>query len=929
MDSYFQALNTVAGLNSGYNTGYYTIPGSRSIAIGNISHTSNVNVTGRWAFRVDKLHPEDVNGNIDNSTDIPVVSTTTQVPVYTSRNHSTVPPFISSSDLLYPYGSAIDTINPKSDDGSSSIIRLSTAIPLFGSNYSSLYVNNNGLLSFRLPIGQWTPQELPVAFGNPFLALFWADINNQIAGDIYFRQSTDPVLLYRATSDIRAYFHHLNFTAQWVFVATWDSVAYFGSATNKVNTFQAVLCTDGNYTFVLLNYEDIQWPSVEGNSSVYFGPFALVGLNSGYNTGYYTIPGSRSPAIGNISHTTNVNVTGRWAFRVDKLHPEDVNGNIDNSTDIPVVSTTTQVPVYTSRNHSTVPPFISSSDLLYPYGSAIDTINPKSDDGSSSIIRLSTAIPLFGSNYSSLYVNNNGLLSFRSPIGQYVPQELPVAFGNPFLALFWADINNQVAGDIYFRQSTDPALLYRATSDIRAYFHHLNFTAQWVFVATWDSVAYYGSATNKVNTFQAVLITDQNATFVLFNYGAIEWTTGTASGGNNLTGLGGIPALAGINSGYNIGYYIIPGSLSSDIVNISSTSNVNVAGRWAFRVDKTQPEGANVIIDGVTSSTAHTSTRTLQADIATSDTISITPTDTTPLETISIHLTDTIPLDTTSTPPIDTTQLDTISTPPTYTTSLDTTNSPPTDTTSLDTISTPPTDTIPLDTISTPLTDTIPLDTTSTPPIDTTPLGTSSTPLTDTTSLDTISSPLTDTTSLDTISIPLYDTMPLYTISTTPADTTPLETISTHLTDTISLDTTSTPPIYTMQFDTVSTPPTYTTSLDTISTPPTDTTSLNTISTPPIDSTSLDTISTPPTDTTPLDTISTPLTDTLPLDNTSPPPIDSTSLDTISTPPTDTTPLHATSTLPTDSTSLDTTSSPPTDTTPLDTIILLSLILHH
>lgn len=43
------------------------------------------------------------------------------------------------------------------------------------------------------------------------------------------------------------------------------------------------------------------------------------------------------------------------------------------------------------------------------------------------------------------------------------------------------------------------------------------------------------------NTFQAVLITNGRHSFVIFNYGKITWTTGTASGGND-AGLGGTPA---------------------------------------------------------------------------------------------------------------------------------------------------------------------------------------------------------------------------------------------------------------------------------------------------------------------------------------------------------------------------------------------------
>ena len=48
-----------------------------------------------------------------------------------------------------------------------------------------------------------------------------------------------------------------------------------------------------------------------------------------------------------------------------------------------------------------------------------------------------------------------------------------------------------------------------------------------------------------MNTFQAVLVSDGSFTFTLFNYYEINWTTGTASGGDPLTGLGGVMAQVG------------------------------------------------------------------------------------------------------------------------------------------------------------------------------------------------------------------------------------------------------------------------------------------------------------------------------------------------------------------------------------------------
>ncbi|KAM3921580.1 sushi, nidogen and EGF-like domain-containing protein 1 [Leptodactylus fuscus] len=206
------------------------------------------------------------------------------------------------------------------------MIQLYSNIKLFGNLSSFLYVNNNGLLSFKFPISAYTPSDLPVKDSNPFLAPFWTDINNAVSGDIYYRQSNDPSLLSQATSDIRSYFSIPSFSATLVFVATWDRVAFIGSSSSSsaVNTFQAVLSSNGSLTFIMFNYKTILWPSDTASK----GRLVLAGVNSGYNTGYCKIPGSLLASIINITTTSNVYVPGRWVFRVDTLDPDYPNGII-------------------------------------------------------------------------------------------------------------------------------------------------------------------------------------------------------------------------------------------------------------------------------------------------------------------------------------------------------------------------------------------------------------------------------------------------------------------------------------------------------------------------------------------------------------------------------------------------------------------------
>ena len=88
--------------------------------------------------------------------------------------------------------------------------------------------------------------------------------------------------------------------------------------------------------------------------------------------------------------------------------------------------------------------------------------------------------------------------------------------------------------------------------------------------------------TTQTNTFQCILTTDKFQSYAIFQYadGLIQWTTGDSAGG--VKGLGGTQAQIGFNAGDNITYVNVPGSRTSAIINITTTSNVLVPGQWIF-----------------------------------------------------------------------------------------------------------------------------------------------------------------------------------------------------------------------------------------------------------------------------------------------------------------------------------------------------------
>ncbi|XP_072771226.1 sushi, nidogen and EGF-like domain-containing protein 1 [Nerophis lumbriciformis] len=231
---------------------------------------------------------------------------------------------------------------------------------------------------------------------------------------------------------------------------------------------------------------------------------------------------------------------------------------------------------------------------FYPFGlDQGDSQTVAQDDGGSGLVEISVAFPFFGDRHSGLYVNNNGLVSFLREVSQFTPVAFPIAGDRRAVAPFWADVDNRRAGRVFYRESRESSILSRAAAHVRIYFPDLSdFNATWVLVCTWDRVTFFGGGKDTpVNTFQAVLITNGDLSFTIFQYNNITWTTGKhASSGGDPAGLGGIAAQAGFNAGDGRRYFNIPGSRTADVAHVEGTTNVGYPGRWVFRIDDANVE---------------------------------------------------------------------------------------------------------------------------------------------------------------------------------------------------------------------------------------------------------------------------------------------------------------------------------------------------
>ena len=91
-------------------------------------------------------------------------------------------------------------------------------------------MNTNGALSFKTEVSQYTPNPFPLGDGKRLVAPFWGDVDTTRGGTVWYRESVEPVLLERSTTEIRAAFvDHPRFKASWLMIATWDDVAFYGA----------------------------------------------------------------------------------------------------------------------------------------------------------------------------------------------------------------------------------------------------------------------------------------------------------------------------------------------------------------------------------------------------------------------------------------------------------------------------------------------------------------------------------------------------------------------------------------------------------------------------------------------------------------------------------------------------------------------------
>ncbi len=185
-------------------------------------------------------------------------------------------------------------------------------------------------------------------------------------------------------------------------------------------------------------------------------------------------------------------------------------------------------------------------------------------------------INFFGQSFKTVYVNENGNVTFVLPATQYTPSSFATGIGLPIIAPFFADVDTTTSGSITYGAAT--------------------YNGRAAFVADWLNVGYFDANADKLDSFQLIL-TDRSDTGagnfdIEFNYNQIKWETGDASAGHN--GLGGTSAAAGYSNGLlgsaNV-FDQLPGSLINGALLdggpdslVTNSLNSTIAGRYDLQV---------------------------------------------------------------------------------------------------------------------------------------------------------------------------------------------------------------------------------------------------------------------------------------------------------------------------------------------------------
>ncbi|NET57761.1 MAG: filamentous hemagglutinin N-terminal domain-containing protein, partial [Symploca sp. SIO2E6] len=294
-----------------------------------------------------------------------------------------------------------------------------------------------------------------------------------------------------------------------------------------------------------------------------------------YTGGFLTATAQGNLTVGNITTAgEQIILEAPGEIRLFGANINSNGGEITFNSDVVLNNAIPSFTIDSGNGNISITGTVSADDFPMPRSSSLIFGNtlPRNDDGSTGLVPLGFTVNFFGLIQDSVYVNNNGNVTFDNRLGTFTPFNLGTT-NRQIIAPFFADVDTRDPNSGETEYGT-------GTVDGRP-----------AFGVNWNNVGYYNSEADKLNTFELVII-DRSDTGVgdfdfEFNYGQIQWETGAASGGTN--GLGGSSARVGYSNGSTVNFEL-PGSgvngafLDGGPNSLVSNSNINQPGQYRFEV---------------------------------------------------------------------------------------------------------------------------------------------------------------------------------------------------------------------------------------------------------------------------------------------------------------------------------------------------------
>ncbi|TKR60667.1 hypothetical protein L596_027880 [Steinernema carpocapsae] len=200
----------------------------------------------------------------------------------------------------------------------SSALHLQVPVRFYEQTFNDLYISPLGAISFDESLDESYDEALENV-GISAIAPLFARSNG---GKIFYRSTSgDGDLLADMSHRIGKHFH--DFQPSHAVLVTWEGMTKEGS--EKKNTFQLGIATDGELSYVFMLYPSLEW--AESNEQ-----FAQAGFFHSDGRHQLMINSGTANFV-QMSRTSNINSDGVFLFRISGEVPEDPRNENDDDDD--------------------------------------------------------------------------------------------------------------------------------------------------------------------------------------------------------------------------------------------------------------------------------------------------------------------------------------------------------------------------------------------------------------------------------------------------------------------------------------------------------------------------------------------------------------------------------------------------------------------